>query len=246
MIDPGTQTDHTHENGFTLIELLVALTLVAMVFGLLATSLHLFTRGWNTRISETSERDMISRALSLVARDIEGTQRIVHQTEDGPSFFFQGRQDALTLIALEPPYPTQSGLFLITYRVRSERTGAVLLRQRRRYHPEIDINARMSGSKAVPLIEGPFAIRFSYLDTQAGNRVWHTAWPDTTRLPIAISLEVVNRGQARLAFAPLVAKLHLDAEISCIDERPKQCTATTDGALAPSATQQETEGRGEP
>lgn len=238
MNNPRHLRQHRGQEGFTLLELLIAMTLTAVVFALLGSSLHLFAQGWDKRMSEASQRDMVSRAFSLVARDIEGTQRIVHEGEDEPQFIFQGQKDGLSLVAMEPPYPTRSGLFLITYGVKRAKGGAMLLRQRQAFHPDVEIKSRMDTRNAVPVIDGPYAMTFSYLDKDAG---WRTSWTDKTRLPTAISLQVQNRGSTRLAFAPLIARLRLDAEIGCIEEEPEQCSALDDGVLQ-AATKQDTEG----
>jgi hypothetical protein len=95
---------------------------------------------------------------------------------------------------------------------------------------------RLRTQDDVAVLEGPFSLRFSYLESRDGQDRWVPRWQHKNRLPDLIRLEV--RGSA-VSLPPLVFRPRSDAEVGCVKEgQAGACSARTGGVLAaPPATQ---------
>jgi hypothetical protein len=83
----------------------------------------------------------------------------------------------------------------------------------------------------VRLIEGHYRYQFSYAQKNARERRWLNTWPFPNRIPDLIRLEVIDASSGAPAFAPMVVSVSTDAELSCLDEQTKLCSAKNGGDL---------------
>jgi hypothetical protein len=108
----------------------------------------------------------------------------------------------------------------------------VLTRARAPYQTSVPDLRRLTGGDAVTAIEGPYRLRFLYLERKEGRQRWVPSWSDPSRLPELIGLEVVGPAQGGPPLPPLVFRPHVDAERTCLKEDGAGCTTGSSGALA--------------
>lgn len=224
------------EAGFTIIEIVVAIGLVGLVLALSATA-HRVISGAGLWGARTVDRlDMTSRSLAAMRRDLQRIERAVGQTGAARDrFVFVGDKQAVSFVVIEPPYPTEAGAYQVSYRVRRTKEGAQLLRARRLYDPDRRPSGRdddTASDDAVVVVEGPYAMTFSYLDRQGDRSKWGDRWSQPRRLPALIRFEAKSQAAGVPNLPVLIVQPRIDAEIACLNEGARLCTPRTGGVLS--------------
>lgn len=219
------------EGGFTLIELLVSLTILGVILGLLGAGLRVLSKNWEANAKRIDALDMISRAVDMLHRDAAGLQRIVVVAGTTRQFLFTGAADHLAFVTLEPPYPTAAGPYFVSYSVAANGPTLELIRARAQYRQGLLAFPGATPANRVRLVQGPFRYRFSYAKKAANETVWRDAWTDQSRLPDLIRLQVIDSRQNAAVSLPMIVAVPADAELSCLAEKPKVCSAKSGGVL---------------
>lgn len=185
--------------GFTLIELLVAITLFAVMTGILAGGLRFGTRVWERADTVGAQVSDIETAFAIVRRLVSGALPLATTTPDGePTMHFQGDINAVSFIGPAPVQAFVGGLHQITLARVHGSTGEKLVLQVSDFAPvPAGPRARRSpaaaaAAKTVVLIDGAAAIDFSYYgpgeDTL--DRSWQTTWINRTLLPVLVAVRI--------------------------------------------------------
>jgi prepilin-type N-terminal cleavage/methylation domain-containing protein len=232
MTGPGATFAAGRQSGVTLIEIVVALAVVALTLGIAAGGLRLLGRSGERGAGVIARHDVLSRGIDVLRRDIERLERVVWQRGDAAEPVFHGDGGRLTFVAVEPAFPTQAGPYFLIYSIQQRPDGAVLTRERARYSTTVPDLARLTGSESVAVIEGPYRLRFLYLERKDGRQRWVPQWPDPQHLPELISLEVAGLIEGAAPLPPLVFRPRIDAERNCLKDGGG---CTTDGASASNA-----------
>jgi prepilin-type N-terminal cleavage/methylation domain-containing protein len=220
------------QSGVTLVEIVVALAVVALTLGIAAGGLRLLGRSGQRGSEVVARHDVLSRGLDVLRRDIERMERVVWKRGDTLELVFAGDAARLTFVAVEPSFPTEAGPYFLTYTVQQSRDGAVLTRERAPYQTSVTDIRRLAGRDSVAVIEGPYRLRFLYLERREGRERWLPQWPDPQRLPELISLEVSGLNESNRSMPPLVFRPRTDVERSCIKDDGGACTVGSGGVLA--------------
>jgi type II secretory pathway component PulJ len=212
------------QSGATLVEIIVALVVVALTLGLAAGGLRLLGRSGERGAEVIARHDVLSRGLDVLRRDLERLERIVWKRGETPELVFHGDTSRLIFVAVEPSFPTEAGPYFLIYAVQQSGGGAVLTRERAPYRASVPDLRRLSGSDTVAVIEGPYRLRFLYLERKDGRQHWAPRWSDTRSLPELISLEVSGPTEGSAPMPPVVFRPRVDAERSCVKEDGIACT----------------------
>ena len=231
MIRRGAISPGDGQSGVTLVEIVVALAVVALTLGIAAGGLRLLGRSGARGAEVMARHDVLSRGLDVLRRDIERLERVVWKRGDTPELVFSGDAARLAFVAVEPAFPTEAGPYFLVYAVQQRHDGAVLARARAPYRTSIPDIRRLAGSESVAVIEGPYRLRFLYLERRDGRQRWLPQWSDPHRLPELISLEVSGLTEGSAPMPPLVFRPRVDAERSCIKEDDGGCTIGSGGGL---------------
>jgi general secretion pathway protein J len=223
------------EAGFTLVELLAALIVIALTLGSVVTGLRLLGRSGERGSQLIARQDMLSRGIDVLRRDVERLERVVHRRERDAAFVFHGDEKRLTFVVIEPPVPSEPGPYYIFYSIEQGAEGATLLRSRAPYDAMAKDIRRLVPQDEVTVLEGPYTLRFAYLQREAGRERWISPWPDHNRLPALIKLEIRARGRLP-ELPPLVFRPRIDAEQGCIKDTVGACTLRTAGTLVAQPT----------
>ena len=227
----GAMSPGGGQSGVTLIEIVVALAVVALTLGIAAGGLHLLGRSGARGAEVIARHEGLSRGLDVLRRDVERLERVVWKRGDTPELVFHGDAARLAFVAIEPAFPTEAGPYFLIYTVQQRRGGAVLIRERAPYRTSVPDIRRLTGSDPVAVIEGPYRLRFLYLERREGRQRWLPQWSDPRRLPELISLEVSGLTEGRAPMPPLVFRPRVDAERSCVKEDDGACTVGSGGVL---------------
>ena len=232
------------QKGFTLIELILSLALMGLVLGVLGTATRIIANGWDRHNEMVSMQDMLLRGLHILRRDVEGIERQIEFRDKVPGFVFDGAQDELRFVVIEPPYPTRSGPYLVHYWVKRRSGKAILFRSRVPYYRNRVSPTATGKSDVAPLLEGPFQYRFSFRDGSAQGNGWSKTWPDKSRLPGLIRLAILDAKSGAPVLPPVIIRLRHDAERGCLAKRALNCTLKSDGVLqAPAENKHDNRGQ---
>jgi general secretion pathway protein J len=225
------------QSGVTLVEIVVALAVIALTLAVAAGGLRLLARSGDRGAQVIARHDVLSRGIDVLRRDIERLERAVRKrrTPEGPvsEFIFRGDASGLTLVVVEPPFPSESGPYFVVYSILQRPDGAVLTRERAQFQASADDLRRLRTVDPVAVIEGPYRLRFLYLDRKDERERWLTQWSDPRSLPDLISLEISSLTEGIAAMPPITFRPRVDAERSCVKEDASSCTIGTQGTLAP-------------
>jgi len=227
----GTRPKTGRQSGVTLIEIVVALAVVALTLGIAAGGLRLLGRSGERGAAVVARHDVLSRGLDVLRRDIERLERVVWKRGEAPEFVFHGDAGRLAFVAIEPAFPTEAGPYFLIYAIQQTRDGPVLTRGRAPYQASVPDLKRLSGGDAVAVIEGPYRLRFQYLERKEQRQRWVSQWTDPQRLPELISLEMAGLAEGSAPLPPLVFRPRSDAERACLRGDSGGCTAAGGGML---------------
>ncbi len=217
--------------GFTLVELLVSFTVLGGVLMLVGAGLRTLTQKWETNTRRIQTLDMFSRAVDILKRDSGNLQRVIAERKKPPRFLFTGRPQGLAFVALEPPFPTRPGLYFINYKVETDARNMRLVRERARFKSGMLRFPGATPANRVPLIQGNYRVKFSYGRAVNDRANWHAYWPFPDRLPDLIRIEILHASSALQAVPPVLVRVRADAELTCLAEGNRLCSAETGGVL---------------
>ncbi|MBO0767010.1 MAG: prepilin-type N-terminal cleavage/methylation domain-containing protein [Hyphomicrobiaceae bacterium] len=207
------------QSGFTLIEIVVAMVVTVLTLGLAAGAFRLLSHSGERGDRLLARHDSLARGIDVLRRDIERLERVTTQRDDGRALVFLGDSSHLTFVAVEPPFPTEPGPYFIAYAIRQGRDGATLTRERAPFQRSaIDLSRLRTGDSAA-VIEGPYAMRFLYLERTKGRERWLTQWTDPVDPPSLIGLEITGVADGATVLPLLTFRPRIDAEAGCVRER---------------------------
>ena len=192
-----------NEAGLTLIELLLSITLLAILAGFLAGGLSVGRRAFSAdRVSaDGSEKRAALQTLS----DLIGSALPVRSTTPVAGMMFDGRQEALSFLALSEGRALAGGVYqIVLHRNGNELTA--------------DVTAWAVGSKQdgrgpprtqVVLLRGVREVRLRYFGNPAAAdaRKWLSSWEHADRLPELVSIDIEFEDQPQNQPSTLITAL---------------------------------------
>ena len=196
-----------------------------------AERIRVVAASWQRSSAFSDSQDMALRGAAAFRRDVERAQRIVVGAGTDQRFVFEGDGAGLAIAVAEPPFPTESGLFLVRYSVSSQGDRQLLLRARQPLDPASWPLDAAAAEAPVAVFEGPFGYRFSYADSDGGG--WQPDWASARRLPTAIRLEIIHVETGATVLPAIVVRPRINAEVGCVSPSQPACTTHSRGELAP-------------
>jgi prepilin-type N-terminal cleavage/methylation domain-containing protein len=213
MSEPDDIVPAGRQSGMTLVEIVVALVVIGMTFAIAAGALRVLARSGGIGTELIGRHDMFSRGIDALRMDIGRLERIAlgKNTAD-PQFQFAGTERTLEFVVMEPPVPSDAGLFLLRYAIIERDGRGLVVRSRAPFVAESPIPP--TGDE-VTVLDGPYRFSFSYLERRDGRQRWVTRWSDRTSLPVLVKLDVVDGDSATAALPPLVFRPRVEVEHGC-------------------------------
>jgi len=198
----------TRAGGFTLVELLVAMTIMALMMGLLFGGLRLASRAWNTteqRLDQTAVVSAVQRFVRqrlTAARTLELPQ--IFDNKRRNQVIFSGGTARLTFIS-DMPANRATGLQLM---VLTRRDNKLWLRYRPFVKRKGLFNDRSSAWSERRLLKGVSGLRFSYYGrpADADSAGWYQNWQGQTHLPTLIRVQLARPDSQRTQWPTLWAR----------------------------------------
>ena len=223
--------------GFTLLELLVSLTLLSLLFLLVASGIQFGTKAWReTELSDTSEvlgvqytlRRLLSEARPIMIEgDEPNKQRVL----------FMGTENSIRFVSPMPPYVGAGGFYEIAIYLAGNRVEMSW----NLFHRG-DASSE-SAEQRITLINGVSQIHFAYfgLRETKESAKWYNDWQDLQYTPDLIRMRVDLSNGSRpwpdLVAAPMVRSVNLiiqDPEtVGAIDHLPSAPDASGSQGAAP-------------
>ena len=186
--------------GFTLVEMLVALTIMAVVLGLLTNSMRFSLKTTEVVESNISAVESMHQAQRALRRQLQMAVPIRRaDSNDGDELEFTATQKELQFIAPLPGLAAGGGLYRITLRVENDVTiGGSDGRLMMTFNSSLDgpePQLGPEGSQEIVLLDGFSDAGFSYLDTRrVSPGEWTNDWNHGDRLPDLVRLRVDYTG----------------------------------------------------
>ncbi|MEN6543832.1 prepilin-type N-terminal cleavage/methylation domain-containing protein [Parvibaculum sp.] len=218
--------------GFTLVELMVYLAVSAVVVTGLAVSARVVRAGARSSASALDRLEMLDLGFQAAADDLARIERVTVGRSVAPAYLFAGGPRSLAYVIVQRPYPVSSDMEFVRLSVVATAAGQALVRDRAPFQEGRGdfVNAAWGGRTT--LIEGSFAIAFSYRDAAQAN--WTDAWDYRDRLPGQIRISLTEPKTGKALVAPLTASLMIDAEPACVDLSDAYCSLRGRGRLGAS------------
>jgi len=223
---PGTQA------GFTLIEVLIAITIVVAIFGVMTTTIKLIGQGWERSRRQAAFQDMLIQGLDALTRDLGSIQRVPVLRNKELRYLFEGDATELTYPVVEPPYPGQSGLYLVKLTVIKAKHNNRLVRTRAPLLGTLKEEVGAFGDEVL-VLESPLDIRFRYAKATPKAVNWRDHWRHSEELPGLIKVDLYD--PVDRVPLPLTVRLMIDGEPGCAKPSGGICAAATNGKLKSSA-----------
>lgn len=223
--------ERPNERGFTIIEMLVSLTVLAVILGMLSGGLRVLSQNAERNATRFDSVDMLSRAFDILRRDLAGLQRVATANGGPMRYIFTGSDKKLSVITLEPPYPTTAGPYFVDYSVQANGKLGELVRARAPYRQGLQAFPGATPANRVALLSGPLDYRFSYAAKTPTGIKWLPKWPYPTRMPDLVRLEILDGKTRAPRTPPMVVPLRADAELGCLEQEATLCSAMTKGEL---------------
>ena len=204
--------------GFTLVELLVVVSLLGLLALLVAGGMRFGFRA-RTRV----------QAQDVASTDTAAVERLFRRAVDGayPAFAssglmdqsiaFDGRVDALTLVAPLPDAIEPGVLGVAHFFLAKDREGTALFMSWRLALPSAAQDAVLPES-GVKLLDHVRRIHFAYFGaaTPGQEPTWLDSWIDEGQLPHLVSLHIERDDPRQPAFADWVAAPRITVNTACI------------------------------
>lgn len=203
--------------GFTLLETVVALTLLAVMLGMLFAGLRTGLRAWDAGLARAERADHLLLAVGFVRRELEAAFPWRLKDPMAVRLAFLGEGERVRFVSSRPAQLGAGGLAFVSFAFEpargGERNGRLVMRRAFAAANEADL-ASLEEAQPFTLLEGVTAARFSYFG--APNDVtapaWADAWQALQRMPSHVRVEL-ELGERRLE--PLVVALRLGEEAGC-------------------------------
>jgi general secretion pathway protein J len=177
-------------SGFTLVELLIALTIIALIAGLMTNSM-----GFSLATAETVEQrildvESLHAAQRAFRRQVQLARPVILESEaEGARIEFAATATQLDFIAPVPGL-TMGGL-LHSISMRIDESNGQLLMVFAPYLDDSRDGEEVFAASEVVLFEDFERAEFSYLDTlRIGSNNWLREWRDAGRLPDLVRLRI--------------------------------------------------------
>jgi general secretion pathway protein J len=209
-------TRRDRNGGFALIESIAVLALSSLVLLTLVIATDIVARGSGAAARRANDLESLSTGFAALRRDIEGALHVRVGPADAQSLMFVGRPDAVGIVVPEEGGDDTTSDSMLWIEAEYEDERGLLRRSSTRLLPETQGFTDAAFTDPALLLTGPWRYRFSFADAKDGTLRWLNRWNSTSRMPVAIRLEVLSRAGSRRIAPPLVVRVRTDSDGQCI------------------------------
>jgi len=207
---PESTRPNSSNAGFTLLELLVALTLLGLIFAVLAGSVRFGTTVWERGTEKTAETENLQLVHRLLRKQI-GQMRpaILPDKRRIRKLAIAGQPNMLTFVAPPPAKLAKRGVYEFRVSIDMESRNHRLVIAWRQVKPDLSDFSDADQFETRVLVDNIADGRISYFGKIGGQdtRQWHERWVDQENLPqlVRINLDYPPRDSRK--WPPLIIAL---------------------------------------
>lgn len=205
--------------GFTLLETVVALTLLAVMLGMLFAGLRTGIRAWESGSGRGDRADQVLLAWSFVRKELTAAFPWRFKDPLAVRLAFSGERERLRFVSMRPAEIGGGGLAFVSFEYEPARgarkDGRLLMRRAFAAAADQDF-AAVDAAEPFAVLDGVTAARFEYYGAENDTTQpdWSDKWDFRTRLPSHVRLHV-ELGEHRLP--ELVVWLRVGEEAGCYE-----------------------------
>jgi len=205
--------------GFTLIETVVALTLLAMMLGLLFAGLRTGVRAWDAGTDRGDRADQLLLTVSFVRKELSAAFPWRFKDPLAVRLAFTGERERVRFVSMRPAEIGGGGLAFVSFEREAakggERAGRLVMRRAPALSDAKDFES-VEGTEAFALAEGVTDLRFEYYgaENDTAKPAWSDKWDFPQRLPSHVRL-VMKAGDTPLP--EVVVALGIGEEAGCYE-----------------------------
>lgn len=196
------------ECGFTLLELLLAISILALMFALLAGGVRFGVAAWEKGSTLGKHTAELRTAHRLIRRQIERSRPVRRpDRREERHLAFVGDADGLRFVAPPPAHLSEPGVYLIRLSIEAGARGKRLIMAWRRLQPDYSDFAEDGEMESVILADRLADGAISYfgrLDDEEDGR-WHRRWAEAAELPRLVKISLRYPDAERRQWPDLVA-----------------------------------------
>lgn len=185
---------HRSHTGFTLIEVTMALTLLAVMLGMLFAGLRTAARAWDSGSARAERADQLALSAGFVRRELASAFPWRFKDPLSVRLAFEGDAEGVRFVSMRPADLGGGGLAFVSFHFEpgsGSAGGRMLMRRALASAGEPDFTS-LDASTPFTVLDGVESIRFSYFgaesDTQAPT--WSDRWRAPQRLPSHVRLAI--------------------------------------------------------
>ena len=133
------------------------------------------------------------------------------------SHTFEGTEKQLRFAVVEPAYPSDPGVYFITFDITRQESQQVLRYYRSAYRAEqltFD-DVPLVDDESVELLRGDYDLSFSYArdDAEIREPEWQSSWSEERKLPHLVRLTIAKPGGGDHAWPETIVRLAVDSGV---------------------------------
>lgn len=204
--------------GFTLLETVVALTLLAVMLGMLFGGLRAGVRAWDAGSGRGDRADQVMLTAAFVRKELTAAFPWRFKDPLVVKLAFRGDRDAVRFVSMRPAELGGGGLAFVSFAYepgKGEAGGRLVMRREFADSGATDFSA-VDAAEPFAILDGVSAARFSYYGAENDAAVpsWSDQWNHLQRTPSHVRLELAL---ADTRLPDLVVALRLGEEAGCYE-----------------------------
>lgn len=205
--------------GFTLLETVIAITLLAMMLGLLFAGLRTGVRAWDAGTDRGDRADQLLLTYSFVRKELSAAFPWRFKDPLAVRLAFSGERERVRFVSMRPAELGGGGLAFVSFEKASakgaERAGRLVMRRSPALSDAKDFEA-VESTEPFTLAEGVTDLRFEYFgaENDTAKPAWSDSWDFPLRMPTHVRL-VMKSGET--ALPEVVVALGIGEEAGCYE-----------------------------